>query len=106
MMKNKENVKILTSESGLTQNIWVGPIYDKPTPRSMWRIYLGPGGSNAISFSKSTLKVWGLAIGLTLDSLQKWVEINYEVLIKIFNGKKKCSIEDFKKDFKKELRRI
>lgn len=102
MMKNKENVKILTSESGLTQDIWVGPIYDKPTPRSFWRIYLGSGGTNPVSFSKNTIKVWEMVIGLNEESLKKWIGLNYEILIKIFNGKKNCSIEDFKK----ELRRI
>lgn len=99
MVNNDNNkIKILKKESGLSQDIWIGPVSDRPTPRSYWRIY-NQDFTTKISFSENNLKVWGESYGLDLSELQKWVKINYKILVKIFAQKNCVTLKNELKKF-------
>lgn len=103
-MEKFSDIKVPAKDSGLTKDLWIGPIYNKITPRSMWRIYWGED-KVPFSFSKNSLKSWG---GLSemndqgIKGLQCWVSLNYDNLARIFSSEG----EDIANQVKKELRRI
>lgn len=98
------DIKVLAKDSGLAKDLWIGPIHNKITPRSMWRIYWG-GDRIPFSFSKNSLKPWD---GLSkvndseIKGLQDWISLNYDNLVKIFNSQG----EGLADQVKKELRRV
>lgn len=98
------DIMVLAKDSGLTKDLWIGPIYNKITPRSMWRIYWGEDKA-PFSFSKNSLKPWGGLSGVDdqgIKGLQCWVSLNYNNLARIFSS----GGEDITNQVKKELRRI
>lgn len=98
------DIKVPAKDSGLAKDLWIGPIYNKITPRSLWRIYWG-GDRIPFSFSKNSLKPWGGPPQMDdseIRGLQDWVSLNYDNLVRIFDGGE----ENFVNQVKKELRRI
>lgn len=103
-MEKLSDIKVSAKDSGLTKDLWIGPIYNKITPRSMWRIYWSED-KTSFSFSKNSLKPWGSLSGvndLEIKSLRYWVSLNYDNLARIFSS----GGEDIANQVKKELRRI
>lgn len=103
-MEKLSDIKVPTKDSGLAKDLWIGPIYNKITPRSMWRIYWGED-KIPFSFSKNSLKLWGGLSGVNdqeIKGLQCWVSLNYDNLARIFSS----GGENIANQVKKELRRI
>lgn len=103
-MEKLSDIKVPAKDSGLTKDLWIGPIYNKITPRSMWRIYWGDDKA-PFSFSKNSLKPWGSLSGVNdqeIKGLRCWVSLNYDNLARIFSSGR----EDIANRVKKELRRI
>ena len=103
-MEKLSDIKVPAKDSGLTKDLWIGPIYNKITPRSMWRIYWGED-KVSFSFSKNSLKPWGGLSSVNdgeIKGLQSWVSLNYDNLVRIFSSGR----EDIANQVKKELRRI
>ena len=103
-MEKLSDIKVPAKDSGLTKDLWIGPIYNKITPRSMWRIYWGDDKAS-FSFSKNSLKPWGGLSNVNdpeIKGLQRWVSLNYDTLTRIFSS----GGEDIANQVKKELRRI